>query len=31
MGNLFLSADDGAVVLTYEHPDYDDIPGHLQS
>ena len=28
MGNLFLSADDGAVVLTYEHPDYDDIPGH---
>tara|TARA_B100000900_G_scaffold237545_1_gene201695 strand:+ start:1395 stop:1691 length:297 start_codon:yes stop_codon:yes gene_type:complete len=28
MGDLFLSADDGAVVLTYEHPDYDDIPGH---
>tara|TARA_R100000353_G_scaffold87620_1_gene65074 strand:- start:347 stop:643 length:297 start_codon:yes stop_codon:yes gene_type:complete len=28
MGNLFLSADDGAVVLTYEHPDTLDLPGH---
>ena len=28
MGELFLSAEDGAIVLRYEGPDFSDIAGH---
>jgi len=28
MGDLFLSAEDGSIVLRYEAPDFSDIAGH---